>query len=86
MGREKVKHESGMFSAGHLTDPQARDPRFEKFDGAVNAAITRSKDDDARAMAHPQCAAERRSKDVPSWEDDSGEILVVVYQQQVFTP
>ncbi len=37
-------------------------------------------------MAHPQCAAKRRANDLPSWEDDSGEILAVVYQQQVFTP
>ncbi len=69
MSGEKAKNESGMFSAGLLTDPQPGDPRFEKFDEALNAAIKGSKDDDAWAV----------------WEDESGEILAVVYQQQVFT-
>ena len=46
MSREKAKHASGLFSAGHLTDPQPGDQRFEKFDGAVNAAIDRSNDND----------------------------------------
>lgn len=70
MSREKAKNERGMFSAGHLTNPQPGDQRFEKFDNAVNAAINGSKDDDVWAV----------------WEDDSGEILAVIYQQQVFTP
>ena len=70
MSGENAKNESGMFSTGLLTDPQPGDSRFEKLDDAVNAAIAGSKDDDVWAV----------------WEDDSGEILSVVYQQQVFTP
>lgn len=70
MSQAKVQKSSGRFSAGHLTDPQPGDQRFEKFDDAMNAAIEGSKDDDAWAV----------------WEDESGEILAVVYQQQVFTP
>lgn len=70
MGQAKSKETSGKFSAGHLTNPQPGDQRFEKFDDAVKAAIENSKDDDIWA----------------AWEDESGEILAVVYQQQVFTP
>ncbi len=70
MSQVKSKETSGKFSAGRLTDPQPGDLRFEKFDEAMNAAIEGSKDDDVWAV----------------WEDDSGEILAVVYQQQVFTP
>lgn len=70
MSREKSNCASGMFSAGHLTDPQPGDQRFEQFDDALNAAINGSKDDDVWTV----------------WEDESGEILAVVYQQQVFTP
>lgn len=70
MSQAKVQKTSGRFSAGHLTNPQPGDQRFEKFDDAMNAAIEGSKDDDAWAV----------------WEDESGEILAVVYQQQVFTP
>ena len=70
MSQAKVQKTSGRFSAGHLTDPQPGDRRFEKFDDAMNVAIEGSKDDDVWAV----------------WEDESGEILAVVYQQQVFTP
>jgi len=70
MSQVKSKETSGKFSAGHLTDPQPGDQRFEKFDDAMNAACNSSKDDDVWAV----------------WEDESGEILAVVYQQQVFTP
>ncbi|MBI5031617.1 MAG: hypothetical protein HZB51_13900 [Chloroflexi bacterium] len=70
MSQVKSKETSGKFSAGHLTNPQPRDQRFEKFDEAMYAACDRSKDDDAWAV----------------WEDESGEILAIVYQQQVFTP
>jgi len=58
-----------MFSAGHLINPQPGDQRFEKIDDAVNAAISGSNDDDVWAV----------------WEDDSGEVLSVVYQQHVFS-
>lgn len=70
MSKVKANETSRKFSAGHLTDPQSGDQRFEKFDEAMNAAVEGSKDDDVWAV----------------WEDDSGEILAVVYQQQVFTP
>lgn len=59
-----------MFSAGHLTNPQPGDQRFEKFDDAINAAINGSQDDDVWTV----------------WDDKDGEILTVVYQQQVFAP
>ena len=58
-----------MFSAGHLINPQPGDQRFEKIDDAVNAAINGSNDDDVWAV----------------WEDDSGQVLSVVYQQHVFS-
>lgn len=70
MSQAKVQKTSGRFSAGHLTDPQPGDQRFEKFDEAMNAACDSSKDDDVWAV----------------WKDDSGEILAVVYQHQVFMP
>jgi hypothetical protein len=59
-----------MFSAGHLTDPQPDDPRFKEYTDAARAAVDRSVDDDVWAV----------------WQDDSGEILAIVYQDQVFTP
>ncbi len=70
VSRKTFETESRKFSAGHLTSPCPGDQRFEKFEDALNAAINGSQDDDVWAV----------------WEDHDGEILAVVYQQQVFTP
>jgi hypothetical protein len=59
-----------MFSAGHLTNPQQDDPRFGEFADAAQAAVDGSVDDGVWAV----------------WRDDSGEILAVVYQGEIFTP
>ncbi len=59
-----------MLSAGHLITPQPSDQRFEKYDDAVNAAINGSADDEVWAV----------------WEDESGEVRAVVYQQIVYLP
>lgn len=59
-----------MFSAGHLITPQPSDQRFEKYDDAVNAATNGSADDEVWAV----------------WEDESGEVRAVVYQQIVYLP
>lgn len=59
-----------MFSAGHLITPQPSDPRFDQYSNAVNKAIDGSVDDDVWAV----------------WEDESGEVLAVVYQQFVYLP
>ena len=59
-----------MFSAGYLTNPRPDDPRFKEYSDAAQAAVDRSADDSVWAV----------------WQDDSGEILAIVYQGQVFTP
>jgi hypothetical protein len=59
-----------MFSAGHLTDPHPDDPRFKEYADAAQVAVKRSVDDDVWAV----------------WQDESGEILAIVYQGEVFTP
>jgi len=59
-----------MFSAGHLTSPRPDDPRFNEYAEAEQAAVNKSVDDDVWAV----------------WEDESGEILAIVYQGQVFKP
>jgi hypothetical protein len=58
-----------MFSAGHLTNPRPDDPRFNEYAEAEQAAVDKSVDDGVWAV----------------WQDDSGEILTIVYQGQVFT-
>jgi hypothetical protein len=58
-----------MFSAGHLVSPRPDDPRFKEWAQAEQVAVDRSVDDDVWAV----------------WQDDSGEILAIVYQGQVFT-
>ncbi len=59
-----------MFSAGHLITPQPSDQRFDKQDDAIKAAIDGSADDDVWA----------------AWEDESGEVRAVIYQQIVYLP
>ena len=59
-----------VFSAGHLLTPQPSDQRFEKYDDAVTTAMNESADDDIWAV----------------WEDESGEVLAVVYQRIVYLP
>ncbi len=59
-----------MYSAGHLTDPQPKDRKYEDFSDAVQAALASCKDDDVWAV----------------WQHEIGEILAVVYQSQVFLP
>ena len=51
-------------------NPRPDDPRFKKYAEAEQAALDGSVDDDVWAV----------------WQDDSGEILAIVYQGQVFTP
>jgi hypothetical protein len=59
-----------MFSAGHLTSPMPSDQRFSQYADAEKAAIAGSVDDDVWAV----------------WEDESGEVRAVVYQQIVYLP
>lgn len=59
-----------MLSAGHLLTPQPTDQRFDKQDDAILAAINGSTDDDVWAV----------------WEDESGEVRAVIYQQIVYLP
>jgi hypothetical protein len=59
-----------MFSAGHLTSPRPDDPRFNEYTEVEQAALDGSVDDSAWAI----------------WQDDSGEILAIVYRGQVYTP
>jgi len=58
------------YSIGCPTSPREDDPRFDDLDEAIAAAVTHSYDDGVWAVA--------------VWEDDSGELLALVYQQQVF--
>jgi hypothetical protein len=66
----QLQNRSVVFSAGHLIAPQPSDSRFDELGDAVNKAIEASVDDDVWAV----------------WEDDSGEVLAVVYQQIVYLP
>ncbi len=59
-----------MFSAGHLTSPLSADQRFAQYADAEQAAINGSFDDDVWSV----------------WEDESGEVRAVVYQQIVYLP
>ncbi len=59
-----------MFSAGHLTSPIPSDQRFSQYGDAEQAAIAGSSDDDVWAV----------------WEDQSGEVRAVVYQEIVYLP
>ena len=59
-----------MFSAGHLTSPLPTDQRFAQYADAEKAAIAGSDDDDVWAV----------------WEDESGEVRAVIYQQIVYLP
>jgi len=56
------------YSIGCPTSPREDDPRFADLGQAIAAAVQHSYDDDIWAV----------------WEDDSGELLALVYQQQVF--
>ncbi len=38
-----------MYSAGHLTNPQPKDRKYEDFSDAVQAALASCKDDDVWA-------------------------------------
>ena len=58
-----------MFSAGDLTNPRPEDPRFKEYAEAEQAALDGSVEDGVWAI----------------WQDESGEILAIVYQGQVFT-
>lgn len=59
---------SGPFSAGHLQDPRPDDKRFDDVADADRCAMDGSYDDSVWAV----------------WDDDGGEVLAVVYQQQMF--
>ncbi len=59
-----------MFSAGHLTSPMPSDQRFNQYADAEKAANAGSVDDNVWAV----------------WEDESGEVRAVVYQQIVYLP
>ena len=59
-----------MFSAGHLTSPLPADQRFSQYADAERVAIAGSVDDDVWAV----------------WEDESGDVCAVVYQQIVYLP
>ncbi len=59
-----------MFSAGHLTSPLPTDQRFREYADAEKAAINGSVDDDVWAV----------------WEDESGEVRAVIYQQIAYVP
>ncbi len=65
MSQDKSNCASENFSAGHLTNPQPGDPRFEKFEDAVTVALNGSNDEDIwadgtsltrRRTAHYGCA------------------------------
>ncbi|MBA7589737.1 hypothetical protein ES708_31826 [subsurface metagenome] len=58
------------YSIGHLLVPEKDDPQFDDYGKAEEAAIAASYDDGVWAV----------------WENESGEIQAIVYQQQVFTP
>lgn len=57
------------FSIGHLERPTGEDRQFDTREEAEIAAIEESYDDGVRAV----------------WDNDSGEILAIVYQQTVYT-
>ena len=59
-----------MFSAGHLTSPLPTDQRFSQSADAERVAIAGSIDDDVWAV----------------WEDESGEVRAIIYQQIVYLP
>lgn len=59
-----------QFSAGHLESPAPSDSRFDTKNEAVNHAVHGSYDDSVWAV----------------WDDENGEIIVVVYQQMVYYP
>ncbi len=59
-----------MFSAGHLTSPLTTDQRFGEYADAEKAAIDGSVDDNVWSV----------------WEDESGEVRAVIYQQIVYLP
>ena len=59
-----------MYSIGILTNPQTDDQCFENIEMAEEAAISGSFDDDVWAV----------------WDDESGEVLSIIYQQKVYNP
>lgn len=59
-----------MFSAGHLTSPLPNDQRFAQYADAEQAAVNGSVDNDVWSV----------------WEDESGEVRAVIYQQIVYLP
>ena len=58
------------FRIGRVNDPKPDDRLFETQSAAETVATLESYDDSVWAV----------------WEHESGEILALVYQQQVFTP
>ncbi len=59
-----------MFSAGHLTSPLPTDQLFGEYADAEKTAIDGSIDDDVWSV----------------WEDESGEVRAVIYQQIAYVP
>jgi hypothetical protein len=58
------------YSIGHLTMPDKDDQLFDDEDKAEQAAVLASYDDSVWAV----------------WDNESGDVLSVIWQQQVFTP
>ena len=58
------------YSIGALVMPGKDDPQFDDYGKAEEAAIAASYDDGVWAV----------------WENESGEIQAIVYQQMVYTP
>lgn len=57
------------YSTGILTSPQKDDERFDELEEAEVKAQENSIDDDTWGV----------------WDDESGELLAIAYQSQIFT-
>jgi hypothetical protein len=65
---QKLNRLAGEFSTGTLTNPRPQDQRFDFLDEAIEAAVKGSMDDFVWGV----------------WNDDSGELMAIVYQGLVY--
>jgi ABC-type cobalt transport system substrate-binding protein len=62
-----------MFSYGHPSSPQENDPRFESYEDALKAA-------EQYQNKHPWNGI------LAIWEDESGEVLALLFDGLLFLP